>query len=167
MINKKTQNGIGLVEILVALLILALGVLGFIALQYRAVEATSESGNRIQAVNIARDLAEKIRVNKLVLDTYIKQIEIPANQKSYAVDCRTTDCSQTDLADYDVAEVTKKAASLGMTINILKCPNNISSLNCIYIAWGDTSATNGSGAGDCMNGASYNDMSTCLVMETY
>lgn len=37
-----TQKGVGLIEILVALLVLAIGVLGFVALQYRAVEATSE-----------------------------------------------------------------------------------------------------------------------------
>lgn len=38
------QVGVGLMEILVALLVLALGILGFIALQYRAVEATAEGG---------------------------------------------------------------------------------------------------------------------------
>ncbi|MFW1857048.1 type IV pilus modification protein PilV [Acinetobacter defluvii] len=167
MINKKNQNGIGLVEILVALLILALGALGFIALQYRAVEATAESGNRIQAVSIARDLAERIRVNKLVFNKYLSEIQVPANQKNYAVNCRLLNCSQNNLADYDVAEVTQKAASLGMTMNILQCPSNVSSLNCIYVAWGDTSATNGNGVSDCMNGTAYNDVSTCLIMETY
>ena len=37
------QLGVGLMEVLVALLILSIGVMGFIALQYRAVEATAES----------------------------------------------------------------------------------------------------------------------------
>ncbi|MEG1640035.1 MAG: hypothetical protein RR284_03815, partial [Ruthenibacterium sp.] len=49
-----------LFEALVALLILAVGVLGFVALQYRAIEASSEGANRVQAINLARDLAEKI-----------------------------------------------------------------------------------------------------------
>ena len=55
----KKQLGVGLTEILVALLILAISVLGFIALQYRAIEAMTEGENRIQAINIARDLAKK------------------------------------------------------------------------------------------------------------
>lgn len=31
------QTGVGLIEVLVSLLILAIGILGFVALQYRAV----------------------------------------------------------------------------------------------------------------------------------
>ena len=59
----KYQKGVGLLDILVALLLLAIAVLGFVALQLRAVEATAEGANRIQAMNIARDLAEKMRIN--------------------------------------------------------------------------------------------------------
>lgn len=44
---KRNQKGVGLIEIIVALLILSIGILGFIALQYRAVEATSEAINRM------------------------------------------------------------------------------------------------------------------------
>ena len=61
------QHGVGLVEVLVAMLVLAIGVLGFVALQYRAVEATSESSYRVQAINTARDLAERVRVNRGVV----------------------------------------------------------------------------------------------------
>ena len=70
----KHQFGVGLMEILVALLILALGVLGFIALQYRAVEATSEGSYRVQAINLSRDFAERIRVNRGALDDYVDKL---------------------------------------------------------------------------------------------
>ena len=53
MITIKKQAGVGLIEVLVALLILAVGVLGFVALQYRAIEASSEGANRVQAINLA------------------------------------------------------------------------------------------------------------------
>jgi len=49
------QRGMGMIEILVALLILAIGILGFIALQYRALEASAESTSRVQAITLARD----------------------------------------------------------------------------------------------------------------
>lgn len=38
---KRNQKGMGLIEILVALLILTVGIFGFGALQYRVVEANS------------------------------------------------------------------------------------------------------------------------------
>ena len=88
--NISSQHGVGLVEVLVALLILSVGVLGFVALQYRALEATAESGSRVQAIAIARDLSEKIRANRNVFNNYRTEIQTPTNQKTFAVDCRTT-----------------------------------------------------------------------------
>ena len=160
------QKGVGMIEILVALLILAIGVLGFVALQYRALEATAESGSRIQAITIARDLAERIRVNRNSFSVYQSEIQTPANQKNFKTNCVTADCSDSDLADFDVAQVSNRAASLAMTINIMNCQNT-NNRSCIYIAWGDSSATNGSSAGDCTNGNAYNADSTCVIMEAY
>ncbi|MHA3891795.1 type IV pilus modification protein PilV [Acinetobacter sp. GXMZU3951] len=162
-----SQNGVGLIEILVALLVLAIGILGFVALQYRAVEATSEAINRVQAMNIARDMAERIRANRDGLAAYKSQTETATNQVAYNTNCMTSACSAADLADFDVSQVTGKAADLGMTVNMLSCAGNSDGRNCLYVAWGDTSATDGTGTGDCTNGTSYNPSSTCVIMETY
>ena len=162
-----SQKGVGLIEILVALLVLAIGILGFVALQYRAVEATSESINRVQAMNIARDMAERIRANRDGFATYKTETSTAANQTNFATDCNANTCSATALADFDVAQVTAKANALGMTINMLSCAGNSDGRNCLYVAWGDTSATDGTGTGDCTNGTSYNGASTCVIMETY
>ncbi len=162
----KYQKGIGMMEILVALLILAIGVLGFIALQYRALEASSESTYRVQAVTIARDLAERIRVNRNAFSVYKTELSTAANQKAYKTNCLTTSCSDTDLADFDVSQITNRAAVFGMTMNIMDCQNT-NNRSCIYVAWGDSSATDGSNAGDCTNGNAYNANSTCIIMETY
>ena len=161
------QNGVGLIEVLVAMLILAIGVLGFIALQYRAIEATSESGYRVQAINIARDLAERVRINRGVVDTYMSEIGTPDKQTVSAKNCFTTNCSTTELADFDVAQVTVRARSVGMSMNVMECQGNSDGRNCVYVAWGDTSATNGTGQGDCTNNTAYNPASTCLIMELY
>ncbi|MCX0339026.1 MULTISPECIES: type IV pilus modification protein PilV [Acinetobacter] len=161
------QKGIGLVEIMVALLILAIGILGFIALQYRALEATSEGSYRIQAINLARDLAERIRINRDAFSTYQQQVQLPSNQKAFKTNCFSNNCSAIDLADFDVAQVANRAASFGMTINIMNCQGNNNNRNCIYVAWGDSSATDGTGTGDCTNGTAYNPASTCIIMEAY
>ena len=161
------QKGIGLVEIMVALLILAIGILGFIALQYRALEATSEGSYRIQAINLARDLAERIRINRDAFSTYQQKVQLPLNQKAFKTNCFSNNCSAVDLADFDVAQVANRAASFGMTINIMNCQGNNNNRNCIYVAWGDSSATDGTGTGDCTNGTAYNPASTCIIMEAY
>ncbi|EEH67884.1 type IV pilus modification protein PilV [Acinetobacter haemolyticus] len=160
------QRGVGLVEILVALMILAIGVLGFVALQYRALEASAESTSRVQAISIARDLAERIRVNRNAFAVYQEEIQTASKQKTFQTDCVATACTDSDLADFDVSQVANRAASLGMTMNIMDCQNT-NNRSCIYVAWGDSSATDGAGTGDCTNGNAYNPTSTCVIMETY
>ena len=59
--NRYVQFGSSLVEVLVALVILSLGVLGFTAFQMNAIKATNEAGTRIQASILAQDVAERIR----------------------------------------------------------------------------------------------------------
>ncbi len=161
------QNGVGLIEVLVAMLILAIGVLGFIALQYRAVEATSESSYRVQAINIARDLAERVRVNRGAINTYMQEIKDPDTQTASTKNCFTENCTTDELADFDVAQVATRTRSVGMTMNVIQCQGNNDGRNCVYVAWGDTSATNGTGEGDCTNSTAYNPASTCLIMELY
>lgn len=161
------QHGVGLVEVLVAMLVLAIGVLGFVALQYRAVEATAESSYRVQAINIARDLAERVRVNRGVVATYMQEMGDPDNQTTSTVNCFTTNCSPAELADFDVSQVTTRARSVGMTMNVIECQGNNDGRNCVYVAWNDTSATDGTGDGDCTNSTAYNPVSTCLIMELY
>lgn len=177
---KEHQKGVGLIEVLVALIVLAIGVLGFIMLQMRALEATTESSQRVQAINIARDLAERIRVNRAgwvgaTPKSYLTEMsnaekQIDKNDK----DCgqATVYCSGSELADYDVKEVVSFAHSLGMSMNMMQCPKQteLDTSNgryCVYVAWGDTSATNAAGTTDCTNGTAYNVGSTCLIMELY
>ena len=161
------QRGVGLIEVLVAMLVLSIGVLGSIALQYRAVEATLESTYRVQAINIARDLAERVRVNRGVIDTYMAEIEDPDEQTTSTKNCFTENCTTAELADFDVAQVATRTRSVGMTMNVIECQGNSDGRNCVYVAWGDTSATDGTGEGDCTNSTAYNPASTCLIMELY
>ncbi|MHA3048582.1 type IV pilus modification protein PilV [Acinetobacter sp. ANC 4639] len=171
----KYQQGVGLLEILVALLLLAIGVLGFVGLQLRAVEATSEGFNRIQAMNIARDLAEKIRINNSAITEYQTQLASQANQAASGNNCYVGFCTPTAKADFDVYEAYVRATSAGMTLNMITCPGTANGRRCIYVAWGktdpvDTSATT-TGHIACTkstsSGFSYNDNSTCIVMEAY
>lgn len=177
----KLEKGVGLVEVLVALLILSIGVLGFAALQFRAVEASSEAYNRVAAMNIARDLAEKIRVNSGLNGDVIAsyQTELSGGldkQTTFAKNCFTNFCNAVAKADFDVSQSTAAATALGMTINMAVCPSATNGKRCIYVAWGKTTATNVSSTAATStietactvsqtDGFRYVNNSTCTVME--
>ena len=56
-----SQRGVGLIEVLVAVLLLSIAVLGFSALQMRAISATDESLVRTKSLTLVRNLAEVMR----------------------------------------------------------------------------------------------------------
>lgn len=164
MISVKQQQGVGLVEVLVALLLLAIGVLGFSALQLRAVEAASEATNQVQAINIARDLSERIRVNRNGILDY-KSVSAPN-------DCGNSEsgifCTSKQMAEYDFKQVTNKANEMGMQLAILDCQgSSVLKRKCIYVAWEGTTATNGTASPACTNGTAYIPNAKCLIVEVY
>ena len=79
MIQYGQQRGVGLIEVLVAVLLLSVAVLGFSALQLRAISATDESLIRTQAMSILRGLAENMRANSAKIDTYQAIINSPTS----------------------------------------------------------------------------------------
>ncbi|WP_333954619.1 type IV pilus modification protein PilV [Psychrobacter sp. S4(2024)] len=61
MSNSSSQSGVGLIEVMVAILLLSIAVLGFSALQMRAINATDESLVRTKSLTLVRNLAEVMR----------------------------------------------------------------------------------------------------------
>jgi type IV pilus assembly protein PilV len=60
----KNASGFTLVEVLVALVVLAVGMLGIASLYVTTLRSGSSAINRMQAINLASDLADKIRANR-------------------------------------------------------------------------------------------------------
>lgn len=186
----KNQKGVGMVEVLIALFLLAIGVLGFTALQLRAVDATSEALNRIQAMNLARDLAERIRANRGEATTYTTNLNASTQVSNPTTDClittisATNGCSAVEMANYDTATIVAKATILGLSIKMPDCPGMTTTTPangstpavttgqnraCIYISWGKTTPTDLSTDSDvaCTKDGSYQTNSQCVVMEAY
>ncbi|NRF48503.1 type IV pilus modification protein PilV [Pseudomonas stutzeri] len=57
------QQGASLIEVMIALLIFTVGLLGLAAMQLNALQSTSDSGQRSQAAWLMNDLAERMRAN--------------------------------------------------------------------------------------------------------
>ena len=58
---RRSESGFGLIEVLVTLVILAVGLLSVAALQANALRTTVESGSRGMAVRLANDMADRLR----------------------------------------------------------------------------------------------------------
>lgn len=168
--SMRGQQGVGMVEVLVALLLLAIAVLGFVALQVRASAAGSEAFERTQAMAIAQDLAERARLNPSQMSFYAMDNSWTATASTDA--CETSDCSVQQLAQYDIAQVTNSAMSMlpNGQVRMAECqgstPGNV--FHCIYVSWGDTTPTMGDGDTDCVTSVGrYRNDATCIMMEAY
>ena len=168
------QRGVGLIEVLVALLLLTIGVLGFTALQLRAVNATEEAMLRTEAMNLARDLAEKIRTNRSAFATYTANLTVAAPSSTATPACLQTNgtnpcTTATQMANYDTAQIVNKANALGMTVSLPNCQvTGSQNRQCVYVAWGNTKAINSSTDNEaCTNGGAYLPQAKCVVMELY
>ena len=171
--NLNKQKGVGLVEVLVALVLLAVGVLGYAALQLRAIDATSEALNRSQATVILRGLTESIRANPLAQNSYPAAVQgyLDIDDEANAPACFETMCSVSEIAQYDAYWAARSAHNLGMKITMTTCPGVGTSVRrqCLFAAWDDTASE--LGATDysvCMGmDGIYAPSAKCLMMEAY
>jgi len=65
------QRGFTLLEALVAMLIVAFGVLGYVGLQARTVVSTMEGYQRAQALVLLNDITQRITVNRNAAASYV------------------------------------------------------------------------------------------------
>jgi len=183
---RNIQAGVGLMEVLVALLLLAIGVLGYVALQLRAFDASAEAIRKSQSIVIMRGLAESMRVNKTQMANY------PAFVRSYTgfssstvvpTNCFNSPCTPIDFAQFDAYQAARNADQLGIKLTMDNCPGVTSSMairrQCLYAFWGKTSpiintlgtgsaVTTSADVSSCMgNNGIYTSGASCLMMELY
>lgn len=191
---RSAQRGVGLIEVMVALLLLTVAVLGYTALQGQAIKATNESFERSQSLVMMRNIAEKIHANPSAIATYETEINnidsttAPTNQCGLDSVAVTTLCTATALAIAESYKIKMDLQNYDFQIQMHPCPNtggtgsdaptNIMFSYCLVSAWGDTTPTIGNDEDvDCLTervvdgddieeaGGNYHSKSTCMMME--
>jgi type IV pilus assembly protein PilV len=107
---RRRQAGFTLLEILVSLLLIAIGVLGTAGLQALSMKINQGGQLRSQAVVLGMDFVERIEANNpaTVLGKYA-----PATYPtSFTTDCSVNFCSTDDLATYDLVEFQTRVQAL-------------------------------------------------------
>jgi len=156
------QQGVGLVEVLVALVLLAISVLGFAALQLRAVDSSLEANKQVIALTIARDLAEKMRANPQATRAgeYKVTVEVPKTAVVNIAD------KPDKIALQDLQNAALQAKDSGMNLAVDQCPTG-NNRQCIYVAWDETNLAGNTGIASCIKDGAYVSGSHCLFLEAY
>jgi type IV pilus assembly protein PilV len=102
MLRSRRQSGLTLIEVLITLLILAIGFLGMASLQLNALRNNNSAYERSQASMLAYDIVDRMRANRdsALNGDYNKAI----GDAPTATDCRGNgaDCSPAQIAEFDI-----------------------------------------------------------------
>lgn len=95
------QRGITLIESLVAIVVMALGILGILGVQMRTLTDTQTTVRRAQAIRLIEDIGERMKVNPNALanfNAYLTGFDATPNVPNCS-----SGCGAGQLAAYDVA----------------------------------------------------------------
>ena len=95
------QRGITVVESLVAIVVMALGILGILGVQMRTLSDTQTGVRRAQAIRLIEDMGERMKANPSALanlSSYVSNFAASPTVPSCA-----SGCTAANLATYDVA----------------------------------------------------------------
>jgi type IV pilus assembly protein PilV len=105
--SKKNSKGFTLLEVLVAMVLLSIGLLGVARLQMFGLQNTGNAYFRTQASGLLTELVERVRANPQgALDNHYS-VAMPSCNVAVAKSCvsATTKCSQSELALFDMYTV--------------------------------------------------------------
>jgi type IV pilus assembly protein PilV len=103
--RRRAQRGFSLLEVLVALLVLSIGLLGLAALQTMGLKFNTQSYQRTQAVLNAYDIIDRIRANPAgMAGGNYDDIGIAATPPTLPTCGTAPGCNPAQMADYDVAQ---------------------------------------------------------------
>jgi type IV pilus assembly protein PilV len=101
--HMRAQRGVTLVEVLVTMVILAIGLLGLVALQARVQILQAEAYQRAQALMLLKDMAGRIANNRNNAGGYVTGADAPIGTGPGACPAAGADRHTADLAEWCAA----------------------------------------------------------------
>lgn len=106
--------GFTMIEIMVALLIFSIGLIGIAGLLASVIKHNQSSIYHSVAVTLATDISERIRANPSAKVEYITKLQGGTKDTTGSTACigSAADCSPTEMADFDAANWQKQVGAL-------------------------------------------------------
>jgi type IV pilus assembly protein PilV len=104
------NTGFTLIEVLVAMMILAVGLLGLAALQASSLRNNQSAYYRSQATQLAYDIADRMRVNVASAATYTVAENAHSHDSCLAIE--GNGCTPAEMAEHDLDEWNKAIRSI-------------------------------------------------------
>lgn len=95
------QHGASLIEILVAVFVVSIGLLGVARMEIFAKQANFEAIQRTTASQVAQDIMARMRANPAALANYAGQI-VGDGSAAQGTDCTAAVCANAELATFDL-----------------------------------------------------------------
>jgi type IV pilus assembly protein PilV len=102
MLNKIHHKGSSLIETMIALFVLAVGLLGFASLLTNSLTMNQRAFTLSQAIMLSENLTERMRANRDSAASY--GIGLSQEPPSSVTDCKTTTCTAAQIADWDMKQ---------------------------------------------------------------
>lgn len=104
------QRGFTLIEILIALVVLSIGLLGLAGLQANSLKNNNSAYQRTQASLLANEMLDRIRANRQGLDA--NAYDSIDSTSTSDPGCITSGCTPTQMAQYDADNWATRLANL-------------------------------------------------------
>jgi type IV pilus assembly protein PilV len=153
LILKHRQQGVTLVEAMIALLVISIGLLGIASLQLTAMNQNASSLNHSQAVWYAYNMSDRIRAN---IDEFNNYDGINTSG-GYSQDCVSNACTTGEMVTADAADWANMMTNLPGGLGIIS--SNADGL-LVTVMWDD----DGTGAGGTGCGADTTVDLTCYTL---
>ncbi|KFZ38269.1 hypothetical protein HR45_07215 [Shewanella mangrovi] len=180
LVNVK-RAGFSLIEVMVALVILVIGLIGIFNLHIVAKRSSFESFQQTTAAYLANDILNRMKLNKTVIDSYIGPPNITSADSCDAA----VNCSPADMAEWDVYQWNwlmsggaeeKDGTNVGGLDSSIGCisvdyeksdeTGKVKANVSIAIAWRGIQGTAGTSASDSTCGSSLGARRRLFVLES-
>ncbi len=148
------QAGVGLIEVLIAVLVLAVGVLGIMSLQINGKRVNFQAMQRSSGAPLAQEMLERIRGNPGDLSLYAATVGGATITSAPSPDCSSATCTVgAQLAAYDLWEWEQRldAAASGL-VNPTGCITVTGRYVAVSVVWESTVELDQTGSGGCGDG---------------
>lgn len=151
--NCKYQAGLGLIESLIALLVISVGLLGIAALQITSMKQSSSAQFHSMAVWFNYEMTDRINANRVAFAQYDGIDTTSAPSK----DCETSFCSPADMVEADAEVWSNMVSNLPSGKGVVTLQEDGSLL--VSVMWDD-----GADESNCIYGEPDSSGMTCYTV---